>query len=304
MVHMPPKGATGVAVRKAVLESPEAIAKLDSVELSVFRATTDRPFEMYDGAELVAALADKMEWIAKDIGLRNTNNADYKVAITRCAQILKRYYPELTLKEIRVAFELTITGELNDYYPKDRNGNPDKDHYQMFTPEYFCKVVNAYKAYRRKVVQKAMAAVPKPDRQPDAGVDDFYRNEIHKDTVAAYLYYKYHGMMPQLTSIAALLIYEDLQRVGLVDELEITAQEQRLALRRLLYQLAQKNLVGDKMRVEEQGISAPEVKSPAMELARYRLLKQAFARMVDDELQITDYIKLKNGLEKISPMSL
>lgn len=294
MVHTPPKGVTAVDVRRAVLNNPDAMAKLDVIERSVFRATTDIPFEQYSGETLTADLREMMGWVAKDIGLRNTGNEDYEMAIVRIAQILKRYYGNMTLEEIRMAFELAITGELNDYLPKDRNGNPDKDHYQAFTPDYFCKIVNAYKVYRGRVIQKAMAAVPEPVAQQDAADKAYYNNIIHQNTIAAFEYYKTNGEMPQMSEIGIMCTYGDLVDVGLAEPLEITEQEQRLALRRVLYQLEHARLIGDKMRVEEQGVTAPEIIGPATRLARFRALKDTFAVMAQKGINITDYIKVES----------
>lgn len=40
----------------------------------------------------------------------------------------------MTLADIKLAFELATTGELDDYLPKDSQGNPDKSITNSLTP--------------------------------------------------------------------------------------------------------------------------------------------------------------------------
>lgn len=74
--------------------------------------------------------------------------------------ILKRYYSDMTLADIKMAFELATTGELDEYLPKDKQGNPDKNHYQQFNADYFAKILKAYKQKQTDVIDKAYKAIP------------------------------------------------------------------------------------------------------------------------------------------------
>ena len=192
-----------------------------------------------------------------------------------------------------MAFELMVTGELNDYLPKDRFGNPDKEHYQMFNADYFCKILNAYRVYRKAVINKAVEMVPKPVKQRNEAEERFYRNQTRKDIIAAFLFFKYRGYMPKLSPILEMLAYQDLAMVGLAEPFDVTPQEQQIILRRTLFELTQRQMIGDKKRVEQQGINAPDIQHGAYCLARLKALKRTFAEMVAEEIQITDYIKIE-----------
>ena len=294
MVHTPPPGTTAIAIRRAIAQTPAIVEKLEPIERSVFLASTAKVAQEYDDAELIAVMADTLKWIAKDIGIRDTESPNWKITIVRFGQILKRYYPLFSVKDIRMAFEFMVTGELNDYLPKDRFGNPDKEHYQMFNADYFCKILNAYRVYRKAVINKAVEMVPKPVKQRNEAEERFYRNQTRKDIIAAFLFFKYRGYMPKLSPILEMLAYQDLAMVGLAEPFDVTPQEQQIILRRTLFELTQRQMIGDKKRVEQQGINAPDIQHGAYRLARLKALKRTFAEMVAEEIQITDYIKLEN----------
>lgn len=190
-----------------------------------------------------------------------------------------------------MAFELMVTGELNDYLPKDRYGNPDKEHYQLFNADYFCKVLNAYREYRNSIINKAIEMVPKPVKQLDVG---YYKNKIRKRVIALFLFFKYHGYMPDISPIMEMLAYDIMADVGLADDVVVTPEEQQIILRRTLYGLAKRQMVGDIKRIEQQGINAPDIQYDAYRLARNKALIRTFTEMVCEEIQITDYIQIEN----------
>ena len=293
MVHTPPPGTTAIAIRRAIAQTPAIVDKLEPIERSVFLASTAKVAQEYDDRELAATMADTLKWVAKDIGIRDTESPDWKITIVRFVQILKRYYPLFSVKDIRMAFELMVTGELNEYLPKDRYGNPDKEHYQMFNADYFCKILNAYREYRKTVINKVAGMVPKPVKQTNEAENRYYRNQTRKDTIAAFLFFKYRGYMPELSPIMEMLAYQELATVGLAEPFDVTPQEQQIILRRTLFELTQCKMFGDKKRVEQQGINAPDIQYDAYRLARYKALKRTFAEMVAEEIQITDYIKIE-----------
>lgn len=163
----------------------------------------------------------------------------------------------------------------------------------MFNADYFCKILNAYREYRKAVINKAAGMVPKPVKQTNEAENRYYRNQTRKDTIAAFLFFKYRGYMPELSPIMEMLAYQELAKVGLAEPFDVTPQEQQIILRRTLFELTQSEMFGDKKRVEQQGINAPDIQHDAYRLARYKALKRTFAEMVAEEIQIMDYIKME-----------
>ena len=293
LIIQPARKMSAVYMRREMVKIPAVMDALGPVEKAVFLASTAKTIAEYNAAELSAELAVALKWIAKDIGYRATDEADKQYIVIRTAEILKRYYSGLTLKDFRMAFEMTITGELDDFLPRGRDGQPDRNHYQQFNAEYVCKILNAYKGRRAWIMKKAYENVPKPEEKPDPGKERYYRNETRRDCIKAFLEYKYRGRMPQLSPIGEMLCYNALAAVGLADEIEITLADQKEIWQRTINGYARIGNVGDVRRLKESGITDPELEHGSFVLARRKALKRTFAWMAEQEIQITDYIKFE-----------
>ena len=192
-----------------------------------------------------------------------------------------------------MAFEMSLTGELDDFLPKGRDGQPDRNHYQQFNAEYVCKILNAYKGRRAWVLKKANDAVPKPEEKPDPDRERYYRNETRKDCINAFYHYKYRGRMPQFSPIGEMLCYNALAAVGLADEIVVTLEEQRYIWQRTINDFARRGMVGDVNRLKQEGTRAKDLEHGSFTLARRKALERTFAWMAEQEIQITDYIKFE-----------
>lgn len=161
-IYHPQPGTKAIAVRRQMVELPEVAKALNPVEKYIFAASTKTQICEMDDETLVAKTGQMFRFIAIDVGFRiPTEPNDWAYICTRLLDILKKYYSLLTLAEIKLAFELATTGELNNYLPRDSNGNPDKNHYQQFNADYFAKILNAYRRKRDMTISKAYEALPK-----------------------------------------------------------------------------------------------------------------------------------------------
>ena len=159
-----------VEIRREMVGNPAVMGALDPVERAVFLASSAKTISEYQPAELTSELATALKWICKDVGFRANDESERQYLVIRTVEILKRYYATITLKDFRMAFEMSITGQLDDYLPKTRDGRADRGHYQQFNAEYVCKILDAYKARRGAVLKKAFEAV-EPTEQVDAPVN-------------------------------------------------------------------------------------------------------------------------------------
>ena len=192
-----------------------------------------------------------------------------------------------------MAFEMSITGELDDYLPKGRDGQPDRNHYQQFNAEYVCKILNAYKGRRAWVLKKANEAVPKEEPKPNPERERYYRNEARKDCIKAYEYFKENERLPEMSPIGQMLCYESLSAVGLADEIVVTIEEQKEIWQRTVNEFARRGMIGDVNRMKRQGTDAKDIEHGSFALARRKALAATFRRMVEQEINITDYIKFE-----------
>ena len=162
-----------------MVELPEVAKALTTVEKYIFVASTKKQVAEIDDETLIAKTGQMFRFIAMDVGfiISTENRDDWTCICTRLLDLLKRYYSQLTLSEVKLAFELLITGELDDYLPKDRDGNAERKHYQQFNADYFAKVLNAYCRKQNQVTGKAYTALPEPKKELSPGRIRYYRNQ-------------------------------------------------------------------------------------------------------------------------------
>ncbi len=288
-----PVQKTAVMIRREMVKIPAVMGALGPVEKAVFLASTAKTIAEYDAAELAAELATALKWICKDVGYRSPDESERQYLVIRTAEILKRYYSGLTLKDFRMAFEMSITGELDDFLPRGRDGQPDRNHYQQFNAEYVCKILNAYKGRRAWVLSKAHEAVPKEEPKPNPERERYYKNETRRNCINAFESFKETGRMPEISPIAEMLYYDVLAAAGLADKIEITLADQKEIWQRTINDYARRGYVGDVRRLKESGTDDPELEHGSFVLARRKALAATFRRMVEQGINITDYIKFE-----------
>ena len=278
-----------VEYRREFAQSPEVLAVLNPVERALLVASTDKPFSDYDSTDLGREFIATLKWVAKDIGCRVTDPADWQYIVIRVVEVVRRYYSDFTMKDFRLAFEMSLTGELDAYLPKDRNGMPDKNHYGAFNVEYIGKILNAYKGARLEVLRKANRVKPVEFTSPAPSDEERkkYSDSVRKDCVFAFLHYKYRGRLPYMTPIGEMLCYERLAIAGLADPIEVTLEEQREILAQTMQDFRMRGLIYDARQV---GLDDSGVKHRTYVSARRRALERAFEQMVLGEIQINDYL--------------
>lgn len=286
------KPKSAVAVRREMAAIPAVMGALGPVEKAVFLASTAKTVAEHDDRELAAELAKALRFIAKDVGYRDTDESERGYLVVRVSEILKRYYGGLTIKDFKMAFEMSITGELDEYLPKGRDGQADRGHYQQFNAEYVCKILNAYKCRRAAVLKKANEALPPEQEKPmDPKRIVELSTRTKQECINAFLSFKENGYMPDISQIGEMLYYQILADVGLAPEIEVTIAEQKEIFQRTINDFARNGMVYDMRRLKQAGPDAPELQHGAFTIARQKALKAAFERMVADGIEITDYIK-------------
>lgn len=287
------KPKSAVVARREMAKIPAVMDALGQVERSVFLASTDKTIAEYGANELSIELAKALKWIAKDVGYRATDESERGYLVVRVAEILKRYYDNLTMRDFKMAFEMSITGELDDYLPKVRDGQADRGHYQQFNAEYVCKILNAYKYRRAAVLKKANDAMPpEPEKPITPERYNELLNKTKRDCIQAFEQFKANGYMPEMSPIGEMLYYELLADAGLAPRIDVTIDEQKQIFQRTINQFVRSGMVGDVRRLEQAGPDAPELQHGAFMIARKKALKAAFTKMVAGGINITDYIKL------------
>ena len=290
-IYNPTPGTKAIDIRRQMVQLPEVAKSLSGVEKYIFAASTKTQIAEIDDATLVAKTGQMFRFIALDVGyIIPTNTDDWAYICTRLLNILKKYYSQMTLADIKLAFELATTGELDDYLPKDRNGQPDKAHYQQFNADYFAKILNAYRRKQNGVIHKAYQALPEPKKELTPEQKRYYHNDIESRNRLAFLQYKYTGRV-DFGIAGEMFVYDWLVKVGLADTVKETEDDRREALGRFLARAA-RGFVNKftVYHVRKDGTKSKEIDYTAFEVARRKEIIKAFDRMIADGLQVDNYL--------------
>lgn len=286
-------GTKAIEIRRKMVQFPEVAKALNPVEKYVFAASTKTPIAEIDDAKLVENLSLLFKRIAMDVGyIIPQNENDWNYIQSRLLDILKRYYSDMTLADIKMAFELATTGELDEFLPRDRQGNPDKNHYQQFNADYFAKILKAYKQKQTDVIDKAYKALPTTDPNINPELERYYNKERKLRNKYIFLRYKYTGVAEFELSDEAF-IYDWLVKVGIADAVEATEGDRKEAYARFMQRVS-RGMVNQytAFQVRRKGTESPEIDYTAFEVARKKEILKAFDRMIAEEMQVDNYLCL------------
>lgn len=291
-IYNPTPGTKAIDIRRQMLQLPEVAKSLSGVEKYIFAASTKMQIADIDDDTLIAKTGQMFRFIAMDVGyIIPTNSEDWAYICTRLLDILKKYYSQMTLADIKLAFELATTGELDDYLPKDSQGNPDKKHYQQFNADYFAKILNAYRRKQNGVIHKAYKALPEPKKELTP--QQIRQFEIQRQWRNRYIFlcYKYTGKLI-LGLTDDMFLYEWLKKCGLADDVQVKEDDRKEAFARYMQRVA-RGMINQytAFQVRRKGTESPEIDFTAFEVVRKKEIIKAFDRMIAEEMQVDNYMK-------------
>lgn len=291
-IYNPKPGTKAIEIRRKMVQLPEVAKALNPVEKYIFAASTKTQISEIDDETLVTKLANMLKYIAMDVGFIIPQiTEDWQYIQARTLDILKRYYSNFTLSDIKLAFELATTGELDEFLPKDKHGNPDKNHYQQFNADYFAKILKAYKQKQTDVIDKAYKAIP--EKNNEISPAQIRRFEIQRQWRNRYIFlcYKYTGKLI-LVLTDDMFLYEWLQKCGLVDDVQVKEDDRKEAFARYMQRVA-RGMINQytAFQVRRKGTESPEIDFTAFEVARKKEIIKAFDRMISEEMQVDNYMK-------------
>lgn len=291
-IYNPKPRTKAIEIRRKMVQLPEVAKALNPVEKYIFAASTKTQISEIDDETLVTKLANMLKYIAMDVGFIIPQiTEDWQYIQARTLDILKRYYSNFTLSDIKLAFELATTGELDEFLPKDRQGNPDKNHYQQFNADYILKILNAYKRKQNVIIDKAFKVLPEPKTTfTPAMIREF---EIQRQWRNRYIFlcYKYTGKLI-LGLTDDMFLYEWLQKCGLADDVQVKEDDRKEAFARYMQRVA-RGMINQytAFQVRRKGTESPEIDFTAFEVARKKEIIKAFDRMIAEEMQVDNYMK-------------
>ena len=279
MENLPEKRNAAVMLRKNV--PTEVVSNLNPIDRDIWIASTKQSIADYGLEELTAHVGKLSAMIAKDAGIKQVD----AYSATRFVDILRKYYYSLSLSEVKTAFELGMTGQLDEYLPKDKNGHPDRHHYQSFSIDYVTKILNAYKRKFNDIEAKVYTSLPAQKREVTDREKQFYMSKFIDAMRESFIYYKYKGIMkPQMND---MLVYSYLERMGIAEPIQVMKADMKSAVNRLINKNHRKVLndfVGSCVR--SMGVKHGSVPDEAYIIARQRAIRETFDYMIKNEISI------------------
>jgi hypothetical protein len=151
-----------------LMKQPQSLAEivkarninLNPKQAAVIAAGSKPKIRDLDAAETKDSILRIIRYVKKDIGLVGELSG-YEQA--RALDFITKYYADLTVPDIKTAFELLLIGELDKHLPKDKHGNADRNHYQELSAAYITKVLNAYRLHKGEVTYEVRGYLPAPE---------------------------------------------------------------------------------------------------------------------------------------------
>lgn len=148
--------------KRETLRNPAVSSVLSNIELMAAKTAIGKPVGLYPEGELFARGLALAVTICRDLGI-NQSQDDMKYHSKRFVETLRDYYSGFTLEQVNEAFRLFVLGALDEFLPKDKNKQPDRNHYQSFSMLFVSKVLIAFGEYNNKIWAKAVRAIPEPE---------------------------------------------------------------------------------------------------------------------------------------------
>ena len=255
--------------------------QLSNVDTLILSAAKNATIGEMQSTEIAAAVNQCFRFISIDVGYkRPADDAEWQYIVVRLADVLKRHFYDLTIEDVKTAFELLTVGDLDNYLPINSNGEPDRSHYQNLNAEYLCKVLRAYKKRRDVAYTNIKAAQPKPQKAlpPTPAKTPAEKTRECFDT------YKATGKLvfkipPDDVTIANFLTEKGLMAAVVVTDAD---KEKAFAIYKAENELGLHNDYAARWIIRA-GKDAREIQPKAYKLALNRCIKAAFDGFVSRE---------------------
>lgn len=260
--------------------------KVSKVDYEIIKAAAGEKIGQMSNEKFVAIATQMLRFIALDVSYKiSDNQGEWAYIQARLLDVMRKYYSDLTLSEIKQAFELSAVGELDDFLPLDRYGNADKKHYGAFNADYFARIVNAYKKRKGLALEAGVNNMPQSysDNISDSDRDKEVLDSVFK---TCFLRYKYRNELPG-SEIEYMLIYERLKDSYIVNNIELSDNDKKSAylryLKRASMGIINKYTAGKELK---KGDESTEIQYIAYEIARKKEIKDIFDYIIDNDLNI------------------
>ena len=276
--------------RNRELIQSNKIKQLSKVDQRIFVESTKRLISEEESEEKkIEYLGIIFIGVCSDFGLNAPERSAVKSVFSSIFDVVDLYFDDLSFAEVKLAWRLLAVGELDNYLPKDRYGNPDKNHYGSLNVDYVTKVLKAYRKRKADMMSKTTALLPdKPKATPEQG--RAFLNVQANNFIFAIMKYKYSGRFKiEYDRLISESTFKYMERLGYDMDTIPTYEDKKLALAqfkgRPINSFAQ---VFEKECLATFGIEHEAVYFRALMIAKKRLLFRYWDEMLIEEDSIKD----------------
>lgn len=284
-----------VDVRRNLIAIPEVMANLQKVEKYIMVASTKRTIGEIPDEELIPVMREALNGIARDVGyVKPTDPVEWQAMSARIYTFLKDFYEWSTVSEIKLAFELAASGDLDQYLPKGRDGDVTSGHFNKFNIEYFARILNAYKRRRGETIGKAQKLLPIAQERRSAEEIQAINKSLRIRAADHYNRYLQEGII-NFEICEDMFIYDILRERELCPALYTTEDDKAKAMAEYA-SFAVNGLVNNFMltQVKKAGNDAPELLGLSYTAARKRIIRDAYEVMKNQKINFVELLNIEN----------
>lgn len=271
--------------KKYALDLFEVRNGLTSIEMRVAKAGTKKPVKILTDEELSKKISNSIEFIARDLGIKNFTGEDATYETTRFFQLLKNYYGELTFEEVKVAFELSMIGALSEWLEKGHG------HYQNFSFEYITGVLSAYREYRKKTWTKVNILCPVYSQDSTEDEKQENRRVFLLDIIEKFNLYKEKKERPEF--IAPFLVVNEFSKMGMSNEVQISEEDKKNGFLKAMSSSFKSSFEKSKMANDmKKGVHNFYIDVCAKREAHTKEIVRIFDEIIKSGMDIEDIIKI------------
>lgn len=282
--------------RNRELIQSNKIKQLSKVDQRIFVESTRKLISEEESEEKkIEYLGIIFIGVCSDFGLNTPERSAVKSVFSSIFDVIDLYFDDLSFAEVKLAWRLLAVGELDNYLPKDRYGNPDKNHYGSLNVDYVTKVLKAYRKRKADMMSKTTALLPdKPKATPEQ--ERAFLNVQANNFIFAIMKYKYSGRFKaESDRLISESTFKYMERLGYDMDTIPTYEDKKLALAqfkgRPINSFAQ---VFEKECLATVGIEHEAVYFRALMIAKKRLLFRYWDEILREEDSIKDLYYYKH----------
>lgn len=282
--------------RNRELIQSNKIKQLSKVDQRIFAESTRKLISEEESEEKkIEYLGIIFIGVCSDFGLNAPERSAVKSVFSSIFDVIDLYFDDLSFAEVKLAWRLLAVCELDNYLPKDRYGNPDKNHYGSLNVDYVTKVLKAYRKRKADMMSKTTALLPdKPKATPEQ--ERAFLNVQANNFIFAIMKYKYSGRFKMESDrIISESTFKYMERLGYDMDTIPTYEDKKLALAqfkgRPINSFAQ---VFEKECLATVGIEHEAVYFRALMIAKKRLLFRYWDEILREEDSIKDLYYYKH----------